>query len=536
MDRHYQLAIIGGGIYGACLAREASLRGIRVLLLEAADVGSGTSFNSLKVIHGGLRYLQSLDVPRALYSANERRTFLAYAPELVRPMHCQVALKRSLMKNELSLGFAAALYNLMTFSRNRDMPPAQQIPPARRERIASLQKRLRAPLAEPGDVVLDWHDAQAIDTERFLLRFLADARSVGADIRTRHRVSGLEYSGEHWVVQTQPEQGGETRFHAELLVDCSGAAGVAEHLLGKADGQAVNRVVKAVNLVADVPLADLAFGFNTLARDGGRLLFCAPCKQHTLIGTWYFDEAPGQGERISEKTAQSCIDEVNSAFSRSVLARSDITQVHVGYLPRDPARGGSDPESWLLRHNEIKTLAGAPDLWVFKGTKYTTARHLAQSWLESCAQISARVAAAHPRAEVPDGTTEEPTQAAWFAALDPLLQAALKERYGNDLARFISFASEHQRLQCLLAGTADVLAVELLYGLEHEWAWHLDDLLIRRLSVGNLRPPEPETVADAARILAGALSWDRLRLENELQRLRSAYPAWLTPEYTLPEN
>ncbi len=513
MDPLIDLAIVGGGIYGATLAYESARRGLSVTLIEQHDSGAATSANSLKVIHGGLRYLQSADIPRARYSAAERRELLAYAPQLIRPLHCQVPLGRSLVKNELSVGLVAAFYNWLTRHRNRGFAIDQQVPDARLVNTDDFQRNLNTPLKEPGDFALDWHDAQAIDTERLQTTFLRDAISHGAELLTYHRLVSLKKQSEYWQLGCEDTESlAPLELRARRVVDCSGAWSVCERLLDREEPKQ-RRYVKAVNLVLKRKLSDLAFGFNTRSRGSSRLLFAAPCQQHTLLGTWYFDENRPDQPTFDQPAAEECLREVNEAFAEPVLCLADISQVHVGYLPADRYKAEEkDPEAWLQKHNRVLQWEDLPDLWVIKGTKYTTARYTAEQFLKEHL----------PEAELKATAGEEKGR-------KPAPLSGPRRRYGHFVEDWESFSrSCGEWSQHILRGAPGHYCGEVIYAIRREWARHLDDILVRRLGLGNLGRPATDTIDHALELLAEHEGWDAGRCELERARLLSRYPDWLS--------
>src|SRR5258705_7249747 len=130
-DRTFDLLVVGGGIYGLTIAYDAAQRGLSVALVERQDFGSGTSFNHLRTIHGGLRYLQSLDLPRARESVRERRTVARIAPHAVQPMPFAIPLYRSLLRGKLAMRAGFVLDRLVSIGRNRGVPATHRLPGGR---------------------------------------------------------------------------------------------------------------------------------------------------------------------------------------------------------------------------------------------------------------------------------------------------------------------------------------------------------------------------------------------------------------------
>src|SRR5512142_1884517 len=127
--RAYDLVVVGGGIYGVTIAYDASQRGLSVALVEREDFGSGASFNHLRTIHGGLRYLQTLDMRRARESVRERRTMARIAPHMVQPLPFVIPIYRSLTKGRLAMRAGFLLDRVVASGRNQSVPPSLRLPP-----------------------------------------------------------------------------------------------------------------------------------------------------------------------------------------------------------------------------------------------------------------------------------------------------------------------------------------------------------------------------------------------------------------------
>src|SRR5437879_4528043 len=161
--RTFDLLVVGGGIYGLTVAYDAAQRGLAVALIEREDFGSGASFNHLRTIHGGLRYLQTLDLARARESARERRTFARIAPSAVRPLKFVVPLDRSFTRGPCAMRIGFALDRLVAGDRNRDLDDRPFLPGGR---------------VEDGRAV--WHDYMTVEADRLTLSFALAAAAHGA--------------------------------------------------------------------------------------------------------------------------------------------------------------------------------------------------------------------------------------------------------------------------------------------------------------------------------------------------------------------
>ena len=178
----YDLLIVGGGIYGAMLALESSLNGLRPLLLEKEDFGGATSFNSLRIIHGGLRYLQGLDLPRFFESVAERRWLLKTFPEQVRPLPCLMPLYGQGLKRPAILRLALAINDRLSRSGNEGLAEDSRLPGSRV--IGPAEVKAIFPAVDPRDLRggAVWYDAAMEDSQRVLMGVLGWACAAGAQV------------------------------------------------------------------------------------------------------------------------------------------------------------------------------------------------------------------------------------------------------------------------------------------------------------------------------------------------------------------
>ena len=169
-NRKYDLVVIGGGIYGACIVWDAALRGLSVALVERGDFGQETSANSLKTVHGGLRYLQDFDLNLVRMMIEERSTYLRIAPHLVQPLACITPTYSKLTKSRLILGTALKVNDIAGFDRNKSLD--REIPSSQLLSMQACQEILPDLPNEGVTGAALWHDAQIYDTERLTLLLL----------------------------------------------------------------------------------------------------------------------------------------------------------------------------------------------------------------------------------------------------------------------------------------------------------------------------------------------------------------------------
>ncbi|HKH84267.1 MAG TPA: FAD-dependent oxidoreductase, partial [Gemmatimonadales bacterium] len=176
----FDLLVVGAGIYGACAAWDASLRGLSVAVVDQDDFGAATSANSLRIVHGGLRYLGRADFSRMMESIRERSTLLRIAPALVQPLKVLVPTYGVGTRGRVAYAAALALNDLASFGRNRHLEPESRIPGGRivsRSECLGLFPWFKRQGLSGGAL---WHDAQLQHPERLVLSFLQSASRIGA--------------------------------------------------------------------------------------------------------------------------------------------------------------------------------------------------------------------------------------------------------------------------------------------------------------------------------------------------------------------
>ena len=205
------ILVIGGGIHGAAVARDAAGRGLKVMLAEKSDYASATSSASSKLIHGGLRYLEQLELALVRESLVERAGLLKTAPHLVEPIRFLLPIYGWQKRPALLLHTGLALYDLLSIGDG--LPPSGRL---KAQEIGALPRLRRENL----NAVLQYHDCQT-DDARFVLAVLLDARARGADIRNRRAVTAIEPLANGYAVEMD-ERGVKNRVDARFIVNAAG--------------------------------------------------------------------------------------------------------------------------------------------------------------------------------------------------------------------------------------------------------------------------------------------------------------------------
>jgi glycerol-3-phosphate dehydrogenase len=386
----HDLLVIGGGILGACLAWDAVLRGLTVALVERGEFGGATSANSLRIVHGGLRYLARSDLTRMRESVQERSTLLRIAPGLVHPLPVAIPTGSPGYPRRVPLRLALALNDLLSAGRNRHLDPTHHLPPGRllspRE-LGHLCPGL-GPLAQRGGAL--WYDARLSCPEQLTRAFVRSATergAVAADYACAERFTSRGGRVLSVAIKDCHSGAWQDVAAAEVVV----AAGPWTHeVLTQAAGtdpelRAEPRHALALNLVLRRRLATAAIGVRSerpAAEDpiggGRRFLFLAPQDETTLLGTWYGVAGRGDLEARLEQGSHMLLEDVNRACPELGLTPADVVGRQWGHLPVEAGRDGRPgglADRPLLRGPEesgLKNLHGAETV------KYTTARAVAE--------------------------------------------------------------------------------------------------------------------------------------------------------------
>ncbi len=504
-SREFDLVIVGGGIYGAAIAWEASLRGLTVALVERNDFGSGTSFNNLKTIHGGVRYLQHADLRRVRESVRERRILMTVAPHLVHPLPFLVpTYQGSLTRSRAALRLVLLVNDLLSWDRNRHARPDKRLPRGRAlSRAGCLEL---APDLEPEGLTGGalWYDAQMYNSDRLTLSFVRSAAREGAAVANFVEAEGFLRRGDRIqgvVARDSLARTPGLEIRGRMVVNASGPS--VDRLLETVGGSPRRPLFpfsKAMNLVTRPLVENVALGLTR----GGPLLVISPWRHVSIVGTLHL---PYQGDpdllEMKEEEVQRLLDGVNRAYPRAELSRGDVRLVHRGLLPALP----DGRELTLSKSYTIDdTLEG---LLSVVGVKYTTARDVAEKTVD-------RVLARSGRAHVASRSARTPLLGGDFESFSELSRSSgvphLAYNYGT-LAREVLAISD----PAPLTDASPVTCAEVRYAVRHEMALDLASVVLRRTELGSAGHPGKPALERAAAVMGQELRWsdDKMRVEIE---------------------
>ena len=490
----YDLLVVGGGINGVGIARDAAGRGLSVLLCESHDLGSATSSASSKLIHGGLRYLEHYEFRLVAEALAEREVLLHCAPHLVRPM-------RFVMPHVPQLRPAwmirAGLFLYDYLARRQTLPGSHRVDLRKSPYGAGLKPGL-----ELGFVYSDcW-----VDDARLVICNARAAADLGARIATHTTCTAAVRTDGRWRARLRDAAGCESDVVAKAIANVSGPW--ARKFLVDTVHQPATfnlKLVQGSHIV--VPrLYDGEHAF-ILQNDDRRVVFVYPYERHyTLIGTTEieFSGKPGPCEATEQEVAYLCR-AANRYFSRELHAR-DVVWRYCGIRPLFDD-GSSNPSAitrdYVLRVNG--TVGEAPVLSVFGG-KITTYRRLAERALEALAPwfpgargpwtASAPLPGGEAVAGGPAAATD--TLGGRYSGLPGQLVAALLRRHGTLIGEVLGDAESTGTLGAHLG--ADLYTREVDYFISREWARTGEDVLWRRTKCGlHLTATERQAVEDYVR-------------------------------------
>jgi glycerol-3-phosphate dehydrogenase len=472
-DDIFDIAVIGGGVNGAGIARDAAGRGARVLLLEAGDLAQGTSSASSKLIHGGLRYLEHYEFGLVRESLSEREALWAIAPHIIWPMRFVLPHVKGVRPRWL---VRAGLFLYDHLGARKLLPTTQSI---------DLRSHpAGGPLKLEFEKAFVYSDCW-VDDARLVVLNARDAANHGAEIRTRCRVVSLLREGDYWRIETQ-----NGVFRARAIVNAAGPSVLSVLGLSHEPTARKMRLVRGSHIVVPRLYKHPHPYFFQLP--DGRIFFAIPYEQDfTLIGTTDADHhGPLDHVRASaEEIAYLC--EGASRFFARPVTPTDVIWSYAGVRPLiDDGSGRPEAATRGYQLELTPEGEGAPLLSIFGG-KITTYRHLAEEAVDA---LTARIPALSGGA----WTTTKPLPGGDFAVDGAEAQiAALMRAYAfidrpwaqrmiqsyGTLAATI-FANAITLSDCGQHFGHSLTECEVRYCIAHEWVMCADDILWRRGKLG----------------------------------------------------
>jgi glycerol-3-phosphate dehydrogenase len=527
----FDVLIIGGGAFGAAAAWDATLRGLKVALIEQSDFGSGASAECFKMVHGGIRYLQHADVRRLRYSCAQRSALLRIAPHLVTPLPIVIPTYGHGRQGKAFLAAGMLAYDTLTLGRNAGIrDPSRQI---RGMELLSKPKVLELfpelePRALTGGAVFE--DGQMYNAARLVLAFVKSAVAQGAIAANYTQALSFLWQGKRvcGVRARDALNDQEIEIRAKLVLNAAGPW--ADYLLQDPEHFGAHRrghfSRDACFLVRRKPQSKYALAVPGYAKDSdavvsraARHLFAVPWRDCTLIGVWHrlFPERPDTA-RVEESELDSWIAEMNASYPALRLTRDDVIYANCGLVPFGDGTTAAGELSFGKESRFIDHRAqGIQGLVTLIGIRYTTGRGDAAKALDLLLQQRQESWTAAPTETVPLAGGD----IANFAQLEasarkvvpqtvstPTLQAWLRN-YGTEYA------------ELLRSGETDAAMAEVVFAVQQEMAVRLSDVILRRTNQGSGSHPGAQALTEAALRMQQLLGWSDERREQEFALTQS---------------
>jgi glycerol-3-phosphate dehydrogenase len=512
----YDVIIIGAGINGAGIARDAALRGLKTCVIDQQDAGAGTSRWSSRLIHGGLRYLEHGELGLVHESLRERELLLRQAPHLVRPLPLLIPVYAASRRTLATVDFGLWVYDLLSLGRS--LPGHRRL--SREEAIREVPG-LRIDGLEGAAT---YFDAQVTYPERLVVELLIAAREAGAILRTHTRVTGLASAGGR-VRGVVIESAGGARETLAATVVVNAAGPWVDRVIGggtPAHGRLLGPT-KGTHIVVPRFPGFAGQALYAEAPADGRPFFIMPWNRLVLIGTTdtRFDGDPAEA-RATEAEVGYLLDATRSVFPRTAPGRGDVLYAYAGVRPL-PRQGLRDTAAITRRHH-VRQHASLRGLYNVVGGKLTTFRSLAEEAVDqAAARLGRRGARCTTASAGLPGSGATPldveTELQRFPGLSARSRRHLADTYGTRAERVAALTLAEPALAEPVCAWSHAIGAEIVYGLQEEFAADLADVLFRRCMAG-LGPDLGRAACErAAAVGARFLGWDA-------ERVRAEHAAW----------
>jgi glycerol-3-phosphate dehydrogenase len=530
-DETADLLVIGGGITGAGIARDAAMRGLRTVVVDAGDFGWGTSSRSSRLIHGGLRYLEHRWFRLVFEASRERRNLLRIAPHLVRPRAFIFATHEGSRVKRWEISAGVWLYDLLAAFRNVHMH--RLLSP---RGVLKIEPLLRERGLTGGAL---YYDAQT-DDARLVLATMRSAHRHGATCLSYVRVTGLE-KADGLVRGAQLEDaftGEGLSVRAHVVVNATGPWSDAMRRLDEPSAEPLLRPTKGAHIAVPQRRIGNTGAVTLLSPIDGRVMFVLPWGEVTIVGTTDTDEVVAPDDvAATEQDVLYLVRSANAVFPNARLGMDDVIAAWAGLRPL--LKGGGESTATVPREHRI--VESASGLVTIAGGKLTTYRVMAAQTVDVVAR---RLRKLDGRPRPPRAATDrEPLPGGEVRDLDALSEELLQEGLGPEVARHLvlSYGTEARAVANLMAADRSLAGplipdgpwrlAEVVYQARREMALTVSDVLIRRCHAFHLRADQAVSAAPVvAQLLASELGWDAERRAAsvaayiaDVERMRQAF-------------
>ncbi|EMY59838.1 glycerol-3-phosphate dehydrogenase/oxidase [Leptospira terpstrae] len=527
LKNEYDIVIIGGGITGANVLWDATLRGYNCLLVEKNDYASGTSQATSKLIHGGLRYLKNFEFALVRESLSERRYLAKISPHAVRPMGFIIPIRSWFQRIQLFLGME--LYNALSFDRNKEIDPDVQLP---RYRWNSLAETIYKVIGLGRKFLIgsfQYYDYANPNPEKHTTEFILSAKEKGAHAFNYLSVTTLkkQNSGGYTVGLTDSISGKKVLVSTKVVVNSAGPwADVIETMTGVTAEKKLVRSKGIHAVVRNICGNECV----VLSKRDGSHLFVIPWRGKTIVGTTdtAYEDAPDLF-KVKQSEIVDLLDEVNHSFGFAKLTLKDVDYYYGGLRPLVEDPGSTEGTYSASRKSEIfhYEKEGFPGFFSALGGKYTTSRAVAESLVNAIDLFSKGSESSCVTKFTPllggryQNLKELTTELEFKFPKTPGSKIdTLSKRYGSVTWKILSLeGSDTYRIP----NGEIYYEEEVEYLVTHEDILHLTDFYFRRSGVGTVGNLDPQERTRLDKKIAKVLGWNADRLKEEIKAVDQRY-------------
>lgn len=528
--KDYDIIVIGGGITGAAVAYDASLRGLSVALVERHDFGGKTSAATSKLIHGGLRYLANFELGLVRESLKERRILENIAPNFVYPIANMILTDNASVKNKkIVLKIGMILYDILSFDKFFTWDKSKRLPC---HRMLSVEETLSK---EPntardgltGSIV--YYDCASIFPERLTLAFIKSALAQGAEAANYMEVTGFIKEGNSvtGINVRDHIKKKDKSFNGRVIINCAGPW--ADHVLTFASGHSHGEVMRRSEGIHIITKKLLSTHLVSAMTPSGRHIFIIPWRNHSLIGTTDKEYIGSPDDwKITKQSIDELINEVNSSFGPELhINYKDVLFSYGGLRPLVEDQTEDVYES--SRKYEIfdHSSDGLKGLITVEGGKYTTSRNLAKNVVDIVCKI---IGVNYPKwetknryltgSDIEDMDEFVKHNIMKYHGFDPEKIDYLARIYGTEIDTLMSLAIKYKSVP---NGVTREMLAQVEYAVKNEMAFTLADILFRRTGIGGLGHPGKKTLNEIASFAAKLLGWDSKQLKSEIAEVERIF-------------
>jgi glycerol-3-phosphate dehydrogenase len=525
--KFYDVLVIGGGITGAFIAWDCSLRGFKVALIDKGDFGAATSAATSKLIHGGLRYLKSLEMGLVRESLQERRIMEIYPVPFVFPAY-------GWGKRGLPAAVSAMIfYDTLSYDRKWINDDDKKIPG--HETFSSEQICNLEPVLDPSELKggVIYYDCQMYSPERLTLEPILSAAEFGADAANYVKAEDLLMEGDTITGARIRDLLEDKLYELKASVTINAAGPWADLLLGKIRGKKHHGLIrsKGIHLITRPIHKEHAMVLQT---KNGRHFFIIPWRGRSLIGTTD-DIYKGDPDdfKVTESDIADFLKEINATVPAANLSRQDVVYQYGGLRPIVEKETSVEVEVYdasrkyeIYDHEQDDNIKG---FMTAIGGKYTTSRNMARQLVDIiCKKLG--------KETIPCLTHTTPLYGgeigryASFVSrakrrpmgLDDDIIENLCRNYGSRYMDVIASADKKRSLRRVCEQFNDIEA-QILYAIRSEMAVRLTDVLFRRTGLCTLGNPGSDVIEKTADIMAGKLKWKKTRKNAEIEKALGAF-------------